>query len=154
MRTSLLAILRPPIRQSGAKVLILNLLTADNRISSRPAGLSATSRCGCQLRQDSSNPVTALLVRWLEGDRRAFNALITLVYSELHRVAHYLLDVALSELSEMDEQQGSIVELCSLAGLTIEGRSEVVGISTAIVKRDRVTTRAWLHHAITGESSG
>jgi RNA polymerase sigma factor (TIGR02999 family) len=191
------------------------------------------------LQQDSSNPVTALLVRWREGGRQALDALIPLVYSELHRLAHHYLqrersehtlqstalvheaymrlagqdpphwqnrahffgiaahimrqilveyarrrgaakrggnpcrttldeaidlpmparldvialDEALTELSEMDEQQGRIVELRFFAGLSIEDTSEVLGISTATVKRDRVTARAWLHHAITGESS-
>jgi RNA polymerase sigma factor (TIGR02999 family) len=62
------------------------------------------------------------------------------------------LDEALTELSEMDEQQGRIVELRFFAGLTIKDTSEVLGISPATVKRDWVTARAWLYHAITGES--
>jgi RNA polymerase sigma factor (TIGR02999 family) len=63
------------------------------------------------------------------------------------------LDKALTELSEMDEQQGRIVELRFFAGLTIEDTSEVLGISPATVKRDWITARAWLHRAITGEAS-
>jgi RNA polymerase sigma factor (TIGR02999 family) len=190
------------------------------------------------LQQDSSNPITALLIRWREGDHKALDALIPLVYSELRRLAHYYLqhersdhtlqstalvheaymrlagqdppqwqnrahffgiaahvmrqilveyargraaakrggdscrltfdetldlplpqevdvialDKALTELSEMDEQQGRIVELRFFAGLTIEDTSEVLGVSTATVKRDWITARAWLHRAISGEA--
>jgi len=188
--------------------------------------------------QQDSNPVTALLVRWREGDRKALDALIPLVYSELRRLARYYLqqersdhtlqstalvheaymrlagqdppqwqnrahffgiaahimrqilveyargrgaakrggnssrltfdealdlplpqdvdvialDKALTELSEMDEQQGRIVELRFFAGLTIEDTSEALGISPATVKRDWITARAWLHRAISGEA--
>lgn len=191
------------------------------------------------MQQDSSNPVTALLVRWREGDRQALDALMPLVYSELRRLAQYYLqreradhtlqstalvheaylrlagndppqwqnrahffgiaahlmrqilveyarghsaakrggsackltldealvlapqvdvdvvalDRALSELSELDAQQGRIVELRFFGGLTIEDTSEVLGISAATVKRDWTTARAWLHRAITGEAS-
>jgi RNA polymerase sigma factor (TIGR02999 family) len=62
------------------------------------------------------------------------------------------LDKALTELSDMDAQQGRIVELRFFAGLTIEDTSEVLGISPATVKRDWVTARAWLFRAITGDA--
>jgi RNA polymerase sigma factor (TIGR02999 family) len=193
---------------------------------------------GPKLPEESSNPVTELLVRWRDGDRKALDALMPLVYTELRRLAHYYLqrersdhtlqstalvheaymrlagndppqwqnrahffgiaahvmrqilveyargrgaakrggnacrltldealempmppdvdvialDRALTELSEMDEQQGRIVELRFFAGLTIEDTSEVLGVSPATVKRDWVTARAWLHRAITGEA--
>jgi len=191
------------------------------------------------VQQDSSNAVTALLVRWREGDPQALEALMPLVYDELRRLAHYYLqrerpehtlqstalvheaylrlagqnppqwqnrahffgiaahlmrqilveysrghnaakrggsackltldeamalptkvdvdvvalDRALTELSELDAQQGRIVELRFFGGLTIEDTSEVLGISPATVKRDWTTARAWLHRAITGEAS-
>jgi RNA polymerase sigma factor (TIGR02999 family) len=62
------------------------------------------------------------------------------------------LDRALTELSELDNQQSRIVELRFFAGLTIEDTSEVLGISPATVKRDWVTARAWLYRAMTGEA--
>lgn len=62
------------------------------------------------------------------------------------------LDRALQELSELDAQQGRIVELRFFAGLTIEDTSEVLGISPATVKRDWTTARAWLFRAMTGEA--
>ena len=62
------------------------------------------------------------------------------------------LDRALTELTELDAQQGRIVELRFFAGLTIEDTSEVLGISPATVKREWVTARAWLFRAMTGEA--
>jgi RNA polymerase sigma factor (TIGR02999 family) len=62
------------------------------------------------------------------------------------------LDRALQELTELDAQQGRIVELRFFAGLTIEDTSEVLGISPATVKRDWTTARAWLYRAMTGEA--
>ena len=58
------------------------------------------------------------------------------------------LDGALGRLSELDPQQGRIVELRFFAGLTIEDTSEVMGISPATVKRDWTSARAWLHREI------
>jgi RNA polymerase sigma factor (TIGR02999 family) len=58
------------------------------------------------------------------------------------------LDGALGRLSELDAQQGRIVELRFFAGLTIEDTSEVMGISPATVKRDWASARAWLHREI------
>jgi RNA polymerase sigma factor (TIGR02999 family) len=43
------------------------------------------------LHRDPSSPVTALLVRWREGDRDALEALMPLVYEELRRLAHHYL---------------------------------------------------------------
>jgi len=190
------------------------------------------------LHNESSTPVTQLLVRWRAGDREALEALMPLVYDELRRLAHHYLrrersdhtlqstalvheaylrlagqnppqwqnrahffgiaahimrqilveharsrgaakrganaprlaldeaialpqqsdvdvialDRALQELSELDAQQGRIVELRFFAGLTIEDTSEVLGISPATVKRDWTTARAWLYRAMTGEA--
>ena len=63
-----------------------------------------------------------------------------------------VLDKALRDLTELDAQQGRIVELRFFGGLTIEDTSEVLGISPATVKREWVTARAWLFRAITGET--
>jgi RNA polymerase sigma factor (TIGR02999 family) len=190
------------------------------------------------LHNESTTPVTQLLVRWRAGDREALEALMPLVYDELRRLAHHYLrqqrsdhtlqstalvheaylrlaaqnppqwqnrahffgiaahlmrqilvehargrgaakrganaprlaldeatamaqqtdvdvialDRALQDLSELDAQQGRIVELRFFAGLTIEDTSEVLGISPATVKRDWTTARAWLYRAMTGEA--
>ena len=63
-----------------------------------------------------------------------------------------VLDKALQDLTELDAQQGRIVELRFFGGLTIEDTSEVLGISPATVKREWVTARAWLFRAMTGEA--
>ena len=59
------------------------------------------------------------------------------------------LDRALSRLEVMDPQQGRVVELRYFGGLTIEETAEVMGVSTATVKRDWAVARAWLYREIT-----
>ena len=44
-----------------------------------------------ELHQESSKPVTELLVRWRDGDREALDSLMPLVYAELRRLAQYYL---------------------------------------------------------------
>jgi RNA polymerase sigma factor (TIGR02999 family) len=54
------------------------------------------------------------------------------------------LDRALVELSEFDPDQARIVELRYFGGLTIEQTADVLGVSTATVKREWSIARAWL----------
>lgn len=54
------------------------------------------------------------------------------------------LDSALQLLAEIDPQQNRIIELRFFGGLTIEETAEVLGISTATVKRDWKMAKAWL----------
>jgi RNA polymerase sigma factor (TIGR02999 family) len=54
------------------------------------------------------------------------------------------LDDALTRLAALDPQQERIVELRYFGGLTLEETAEVVGISTATVKREWAIARAWL----------
>ena len=58
------------------------------------------------------------------------------------------LDKALSSLAEMDPQQARIVELRYFGALTIEECAEVLGISSATVKREWGMARAWLHREL------
>jgi RNA polymerase sigma factor (TIGR02999 family) len=58
------------------------------------------------------------------------------------------LDDALKTLTVMDPQQGKVVELKFFGGLSIEDTAEVLGVSSATVKRDWVTARAWLHREL------
>jgi len=58
------------------------------------------------------------------------------------------LDAALSELEKLDPRQAKVVELRFFAGLSIEETAEVAGISTATVKREWRTARAFLQHEI------
>lgn len=59
------------------------------------------------------------------------------------------LDEALDRLGEIDARQARIVELKFFADLTLEETAEVLGISTATVKRDWTTAKVWLHRELT-----
>ncbi len=59
------------------------------------------------------------------------------------------LDEALTRLGEMDPQQARIVELKFFAALTLQETADVLGISTATVKRDWTVAKVWLHHELT-----
>jgi RNA polymerase sigma factor (TIGR02999 family) len=58
------------------------------------------------------------------------------------------LDDALERLAAMDERQSRIVELRFFAGLSVEDTAEVLGISTATVKREWSSARAWLFREV------
>lgn len=58
------------------------------------------------------------------------------------------LEDALNRLSEKDKRLARLVELRYFGGLTIEETAEVLGVSTATVKRDWSFTKAWLHNEI------
>jgi len=58
------------------------------------------------------------------------------------------LDSALTTLEELDPQQARIVELRFFGGLTVEETADAAGISTATVKREWRTARAWLRREI------
>ena len=66
------------------------------------------------------------------------------------RIDLLALNRALQELSEMDPQQGRVVELRYFGGLTIEETAEVMEISPATVKREWSTARLWLLQQIEG----
>lgn len=66
-----------------------------------------------------------------------------------HDIDLVSLDDALTSLSELDPQQGKIVELRFFTGLSIEETAEVLGISPATVKRDWTTAKAWLYRDLT-----
>jgi len=63
------------------------------------------------------------------------------------------LDDALTRLAELDEQQSRIVELRFFTGLSVVETAEAVGVSTATVKRDWATARAWLMREV-GRAGG
>jgi RNA polymerase sigma factor (TIGR02999 family) len=68
----------------------------------------------------------------------------TIAAPEWRDVDLVALDDALDTLSQMDPQQGRIVELRFFSGLSIESTAKIVGISAATVKRDWHVARAWL----------
>lgn len=58
------------------------------------------------------------------------------------------LDEALTRLEALDARQARIVELRFFGGLTVEETAEIAGISTATVKREWRTARAWLRREL------
>ena len=61
------------------------------------------------------------------------------------------LDELLNRLAAIDPQQGRVVELRFFAGLSVEETAELMGISTATVKRDWAMAKAWLARELRGE---
>lgn len=64
------------------------------------------------------------------------------------------LDDALQGLAKIDPQQSRIVELRFFGGLSIEETAEVVGVSTATVKRDWSVAKAWLYREVSRNPAG
>jgi RNA polymerase sigma-70 factor, ECF subfamily len=60
------------------------------------------------------------------------------------------LDDALRALAVFDSGKARLVELRYFAGLTIEETAEMLGVSSATVKREWALARAWLHREISG----
>lgn len=58
------------------------------------------------------------------------------------------LDAALNSLETVDPEQARIVELRFFGGLSVEEVAEATGVSTATVKREWRTARAWLQREI------
>jgi RNA polymerase sigma-70 factor (ECF subfamily) len=63
------------------------------------------------------------------------------------------LDQSLDKLTQLDPQQGKVVELRYFGGLSIEETAEAMGISRATVKRDWVTARLWLIQQMEGPAA-
>jgi RNA polymerase sigma factor (TIGR02999 family) len=61
-----------------------------------------------------------------------------------------VVDHALHRLSQLDEQQGKVVELRFFAGLSIEETAEALSISVATVKREWTMAKAWLSREMQG----
>ena len=61
------------------------------------------------------------------------------------------LDEALRRLAAFDPQQERIVELRYFGGLTIDEAAEVIGISTATVKREWAIAKAWLRAQLSSQ---
>ena len=64
------------------------------------------------------------------------------------------LDEALKTLSQIDEQQGQIVEMRFFGGLSIEQIGEVLGISRSTVKREWNVAKAWLVREMRRDTHG
>ena len=63
-----------------------------------------------------------------------------------------LLDQALSELADLDQRQGNIVELCYFGGLTTDEVAETMSVSRSTVARELRSAKAWLYRRMTSGS--
>jgi len=84
------------------------------------------------------------------GQKVMFNDAIQLVKARAPDLV--ALDDALNILARLDPQQCRIVEFRFFGGLSIEDTAHVLGISTATVKRDWSTAKAWLRHEMSRAS--
>lgn len=73
----------------------------------------------------------------------------SLVLPQVRSTDVVALDDALTDLSDLDEQQGRIVELRFFGGMSTEEIAEVLGISPSTVKRDWNVAKAWLTRQMT-----
>jgi RNA polymerase sigma factor (TIGR02999 family) len=71
-----------------------------------------------------------------------------LVGQDAHALDMLELDDALTRLAAAEPRWAQVVELRFFAGLEVPEVAEVLGISTATVKRDWRFARAWLAHAL------
>ena len=108
--------------------------------------------------------IAAQLMRWIlvdyERSRRAIKRGAGLTFLSPDRgdaaqqprqgdVDILTLNEALDRLAKLDARQSQIVELRYFGGLSLEDTSQVLGISTATVKRSWSSARAWLLHEMT-----
>jgi RNA polymerase sigma factor (TIGR02999 family) len=70
-----------------------------------------------------------------------------------HNLDLIALDEALGALAQYDKELIKVVELHYFAGLTIEGTAEILGVSTAKVKRLWQKARIYLYDELTDEKS-
>jgi RNA polymerase sigma factor (sigma-70 family) len=63
------------------------------------------------------------------------------------------LDDALGKLAELDAQQARVIEMRFFAGLSIEDTAVALDVSSATVKREWVTARAWLRRELKREAA-
>jgi RNA polymerase sigma factor (TIGR02999 family) len=58
------------------------------------------------------------------------------------------LDEVLAVLADIDPRQSRVVELRFFGGLTIKETAEVLGLSSATIKSEWRTAKAWLYHQL------
>jgi len=73
-------------------------------------------------------------------------------FVDFHDIDLIALNEALLSLAEMDRRQAEIVDLRFFVGLTVEETAEVLGISTATVKREWAVAKVWLFREIQGRA--
>jgi RNA polymerase sigma factor (TIGR02999 family) len=59
-----------------------------------------------------------------------------------------VLDRAMERLAQVDERQAKVVELRVFGGLTVDEAAEVLGLSSATIKREWTVARLWLRREL------
>ena len=73
----------------------------------------------------------------------------SLLVSDEHLDDVLAMDECLTRLAAIDPQQARLVELRFFAGLNVEEVAEIMSISTATVKREWASAKAWLSREMT-----
>jgi len=94
-------------------------------------------------RGDGAVPIRLDEIEVPGGEQRR-DELDALRMTEDARVDLEAIDRALKDLEVMDPRLGKLVELRFFGGLSIEDTADVLGVSSATVKREWVSARAWL----------
>jgi RNA polymerase sigma-70 factor (ECF subfamily) len=76
------------------------------------------------------------------GQKVSFDEMIAVPEGQATDVV--ALDEALTTLGEIDQRKSKMVELRFFGGLSIEETAEVLGVSSATIRRDWTLTKAWL----------
>jgi len=89
------------------------------------------------LSREPSHPVSELLVKWRAGDAQALQALVPLVYADLHAIAHLYLQ---RERADHTLQPTALVHeaylrLCGQKPFQAENRSHFVGIAARLMRQ-------------------
>jgi RNA polymerase sigma factor (TIGR02999 family) len=82
------------------------------------------------------------------GDARQVSLSEVFISSDKPAAELIALDDALNKLSEFDKQKSDIVEMRYFGGLTMEEIAEVLGISSATVRRHWSIAKAWLRREV------
>lgn len=139
--------------QSAALVHEAYLRLLDQRpfdTENRAHFLSVASRLMRQILVDYARSHSAAK----RGADRKVELDVSLVLPQVRSTDLVALDDALNDLTNLDEQQGRIVELRFFGGLATEEIAEVLGISASTVKRDWNVAKAWLTRQMKKESHG
>ncbi len=88
-----------------------------------------------------------------QADKRGNDRIVALddtgtIVAEARTEDLVALDEALQRLAAFDPRQSRVVECRFFGGLNIEETSQVLGISTATVKREWAVAKAWLYREL------
>jgi RNA polymerase sigma factor (TIGR02999 family) len=85
---------------------------------------------------EPSSPVSELLLHWGNGDRKALEAILPLVYKELRRLAHYQLQQQRSNhtLQTTALVHEAYLRLAQEKSLEVENRTHFLGIAAQLMR--------------------